>query len=50
MKRSEMMVWCAVMVISALAVAWLVERRHILTLREELDAWGKENSVRPATD
>lgn len=45
MSRQEMMVWCAAMVVAALAVAWLVERRHILTLRQELDNWGKENRV-----
>jgi len=41
-----MIVVVAVFAMTTLAIAWLIERRHILTLREELDAWGKENSVR----
>lgn len=39
-----MTVWLVVMVGAALAAAWLIERRHILTLREELEQWGRENA------
>ena len=39
------MLWLVVMVACSLTVAWLVERRHILTLRQELDAWGRDASV-----
>jgi len=38
-----MAVWVVAMVAVALSVAWLIERRHILTLRMELDAWGADN-------
>ena len=44
MSRREMMVWVAAMVAVSLTAAWLIERRHILTLREQLDNWGRENS------
>lgn len=47
MSRRETLLWVGVMIASALAVAWLVERRHVLTLtetlRKELDAWGTTN-------
>lgn len=36
-----MFVVIAAACLAALAVAWLIERRHILTLRAELEAWGK---------
>lgn len=41
MDKREMIVWMAAMVCASLAVAWLVERRHILTLREELETWNR---------
>ena len=43
MSRRELSLWLVAMVGASLAVAWLLERRHILTLREELDSWGAEN-------
>lgn len=45
MSRAELAVWAIVVVTSALAVAWLVERRQILSLRAELEAWGKERET-----
>lgn len=44
MSRRELLVWLVVMVAASLACAWLIERRHILTLREQLDAWGSSNA------
>lgn len=43
-RRDALLVGGAVIVIT-LALAWLIERRHILTLREELDAWGRKDGA-----
>ena len=44
MNRRELALWLALVMVATLALAWVIERRHILSFRAELDAWGSENT------
>ena len=48
MKTSQLLILVAATTVLALVLAWVIERRQILSLREELEHWGTSQAP-PAT-
>lgn len=50
MTTRQLVGFAAAVIVLTLALAWLIERRQVLSLREELHAWGAAPDLPPVAD
>lgn len=47
MSNKQLVVFACVVIVLTLALAWLIERRTVLSLRQELNTWGQAPDALP---